>query len=134
MEEADKLSDRVGIIDYGKIVALDTPVNLKENLQGDVITIKTKDSQKLSEILAKDMNLQNARIMDDNLELTAPKGKALLPKIVDMASHNKITVDAISVREPSLEDVFLYYTGREIRAEGGSELHGVAAIKRRAIK
>jgi ABC-2 type transport system ATP-binding protein len=134
MEEADKLSDRVGIIDYGKIVALDTPVNLKENLQGDVITIKTKDSQKLSEILAKDMNLQNARIMDDNLELTAPKGKALLPKIVDMASHNNITIDAISVREPSLEDVFLYYTGREIRAEGGSELHGVAAIRRRAIK
>lgn len=134
MEEADKLSDRIGIIDYGKIVALDTPVKLKENLQGDVITIKTKDARELSEMLAKDMNLQNARVVDENLELTAPKGKALLPKIVDMASHNNITIDAVSVREPSLEDVFLYYTGREIRAEGGSELHGVAAIKRRAIR
>jgi ABC-2 type transport system ATP-binding protein len=80
------------------------------------------------------MNLQDTRIMDENLELTAPKGKALLPKIVDMASRNNITIDSVSVREPSLEDVFLYYTGREIRAEGGSELHGVAAIRRRAIK
>ena len=134
MEEADKLSDRVGIIDYGKIVALDTAVRLKENLQGDVITIKTKDTQRLSETLAKDMNLQDARVMDENLELTAPRGKALLPKIVDTASRDNITIDSVSVREPSLEDVFLYYTGREIRAEGGSELHGVAAIRRRAIK
>lgn len=134
MEEADKLSDRVAIIDYGKIVALDTPVKLKEALEGDVITIKTKEAQKLSTTLAKEMNLQNARIMDENLELTAPKGKALLPKIVEAASRNNITIDAVSVREPSLEDVFIHYTGREIRAEGGSELHGVAAIKRRAIR
>jgi ABC-2 type transport system ATP-binding protein len=134
MEEADKLSDRVAIIDYGKIVALDTPVKLKEELEGDVITIKTKDAKKLSTILAKEMNLQNARTMDEDLELTAPKGKSLLPKIVDTASHNNITIDSVSVREPSLEDVFIHYTGREIRAEGGSELHGVAAIRRRAIK
>jgi ABC-2 type transport system ATP-binding protein len=134
MEEADKLSDRVGIIDYGKIVALDTPVQLKEALEGDVITIKTKDAQRLSTMLAKEMNLQNARIMDETLELTAPKGEALLPRIVDTASRNNMTVDAVSVREPSLEDVFLHYTGREIRTEGGSELHGVAAIRRRAIK
>jgi ABC-2 type transport system ATP-binding protein len=134
MEEADKLADRVGIIDYGKIVALDTPVKLKETLEGDVITIKTKDAQKLSETLDKEMNLQAARIMDGNLELTAPKGKSLLPKIVDAATRNNITVDAVSVREPSLEDVFLYYTGREIRVEGGSELHGMSAVQRRAIK
>jgi len=134
MEEADKLSDRVGIIDYGKIVALDTPVKLKEALEGDVITIKTKDAQKLSATLAKEMNLQNARTMNEDLELTAPKGKALLPKIVDTASRNNIAIDSVSVREPSLEDVFLHYTGREIRAEAGSELHGMSAIRRRAIK
>jgi hypothetical protein len=45
-----------------------------------------------------------------------------------------MVVDAVSVREPSLEDVFIHFTGREIRAEGGSELHGMAAIRRRAIK
>jgi ABC-2 type transport system ATP-binding protein len=134
MEEADKLSDRVGIIDYGKIVALDTLTKLKETLEGDVITIETRDAKKLSAILAKDMNIQNTRISEDNLELTTPRGKALLPKIVDAATRNGIIVDSVSAREPSLEDVFLHYTGREIRAEGGSELHGMSAIRRRAIK
>jgi ABC-2 type transport system ATP-binding protein len=134
MEEADKLSDRVGIIDYGKIIALDKPSKLKEALQGDVVTIETGDAEKLSAIIAKDLNIQNARLSDGGLELTVPKGKALLPRIVDVATRNGIVVDAVSVREPSLEDVFIHFTGREIRAEGGSELHGVAAIRRRAIK
>jgi hypothetical protein len=45
-----------------------------------------------------------------------------------------MVVDAVSVREPTLEDVFIHYTGREIRAEGGTELHGMAAVRRRAIR
>jgi ABC-2 type transport system ATP-binding protein len=134
MEEADKLADRVAIIDYGKIVALDNPSRLKEALEGDVITIKTKDAQKLSALLAQEMNLRNARVVGENLELTAPKGRMLLPKIVDAATRNSMVIDAVSVREPSLEDVFLHYTGREIRAEGSSELHGMSAIRRRAVR
>jgi ABC-2 type transport system ATP-binding protein len=134
MEEADRLSDRVGIIDYGKIIALDKPGKLKEALQGDVVTIETGDAKKLSAIIANDLNIQDARLSDGSLELTVPSGKALLPRIVDVATRNGIVVDAVSVREPSLEDVFIHFTGREIRAEGGSELHGMAAIRRRAIK
>jgi ABC-2 type transport system ATP-binding protein len=134
MEEADKLSDRVGIIDYGKIITLDTPSKLKEALQGDVVVIKTHDAEKLSSLIAKDLNIKGARVTEEGLELTVPNGKALLPRIIDAATSNGMVVDAVSVREPSLEDVFIHYTGREIRAEGGSELHGIAAIRRRAIK
>jgi ABC-2 type transport system ATP-binding protein len=134
MEEADKLSDRVGIIDYGKIIALDTPGRLKEALHGDVVTIKTGDPKKLSAVIAKDLNIQGARVSDGSLELTVSSGKALLPRIVDAATSKGVVVDAVSVREPSLEDVFIHFTGREIRAEGGTELHGVAAIRRRAIR
>ena len=134
MEEADMLSDRVGIIDYGKIVALDTPARLKETLEGDVVTIKAREAEKLSAILANDMSLQNMRISGGSLELKVPKGKTLLPKILEVATRNGLIVEAVSVREPSLEDVFLHYTGREIRAEASGELHGMAAIKRRAIK
>ena len=134
MEEADKLSDRVGIIDYGKIIALDTPSKLKEALQGDVVIIKTGEPEKLSAVIAKDLNIQGARVSEGSLELTVPRGKVLLPKIVDVATRHGIAVDAVSVREPSLEDVFIHFTGREIRVEGGSELHGLAAIRRRAIK
>jgi ABC-2 type transport system ATP-binding protein len=135
MEEADRLSDRVCIIDYGKIVALDTPTKLKEALQGDVITVKTTKAQELSILLPEEMNVSQKTVTADTLELTAPRGKLLLPKIVETATHNKITVESVSVHEPSLEDVFLHYTGREIRAEGGSnEPRGMSAVRRRAVK
>src|SRR3989337_739235 len=58
MEEADRLSDRVAIIDYGKVVALDTPAKLKDALEGDLIRIRTKAAKKLSSILADQMSLQ----------------------------------------------------------------------------
>lgn len=134
MEEADRLSDRVAIMDYGKIVALDTPAQLKETLEGDVITIKTEDTEKLSSVLADKMNLQKAHISAGTLELTVRKGEALLPKIVETAAKSNIHVEAVFLREPSLEDVFLHYTGRAIRAEGSNELRGESAIRRRAIK
>jgi ABC-2 type transport system ATP-binding protein len=134
MEEADRLSDRVAIIDYGKIVASDTPAKLKETLEGDVITIKTKDAEKLSSVMTKMVAIRNTRIADDNVEVTVREGKKLLPKIVDLATKNKLDVESVSIREPSLEDVFIHYTGRAIRAEGSNELRGMSAIRRRAVK
>jgi ABC-2 type transport system ATP-binding protein len=134
MEEADRLSDRVAIIDYGKIVASDTPAKLKETLEGDVITIKTKDAEKLSSVMTKMVAIRNTRIADDNVEVTVREGKKLLPKIVDLATKNMVDVESVSIREPSLEDVFIHYTGRAIRAEGSNELRGMSAIRRRAVK
>jgi ABC-2 type transport system ATP-binding protein len=134
MEEADKLSDRIAIMDYGKIVALDTSAKLKGTLEGDVITVKTKDAERLSSILAEKITIQKTHIIDDKIEFTVRDGKVLLPRIVEVAAQNNIYVDSVSLREPNLEDVFLHYTGRAIRAEGGDELHGLAAIRRRAIK
>jgi ABC-2 type transport system ATP-binding protein len=134
MEEADRLCDRVAIIDYGKIVALGTPYKLKKTLQGDVITITTGDAEKLSSILAEKLGIQKTRILDDKLELIVQDGEALLPKVVETAAENKMNIKAIALREPSLEDVFLHYTGRAIRVEGSNERRGEAAIRRRTIK
>jgi hypothetical protein len=61
-------------------------------------------------------------------------GKTVMPRIVELATQNNIYIDAISLREPNLQDVFLHYTGRAIRADNGEELHGMSAIHRRAIK
>ena len=134
MEEADRLSDRIAIMDYGKIVASGTSAKLKETLEGDVITVKTKETEKLSSILAKKISILKSNVVDDKLEVTVRGGRALLPRIVEAASHSNIFVDSVSLREPNLEDVFLHYTGRAIRAEGGDELHGLAAIRRRRIR
>ncbi len=133
MEEADFLSDRVAIVDYGKIVALDTPSMLKKNLQGDVITIKTGDAEKLASLIAGTMKVLKTRTLNDSVEFTVQDGRVILPRIVEAAAKANMNVDAVFIREPTLEDVFIHYTGRAIRAEAGSELSGEGAIRRRAI-
>jgi ABC-2 type transport system ATP-binding protein len=134
MEEADRLSDRVAIIDYGKIVALDTPAKLKKTLQGDVITVTTDGAQRLSAALAEKLEIVKTRVVDGKLELTVQDGEALLPKVVEIAAQNKMHVEAVVLHQPSLEDVFLHYTGRAIRVEEGNEPRGEAAIRRRAVR
>jgi ABC-2 type transport system ATP-binding protein len=134
MDEADKLSDHIAIMDYGKIIALDTSAKLKETLEGDVVTVKTNNIDAMLSLVTEKMGLQKARITNETIEITVRNGKGILPRIVDMATQNKIYVESIVLREPNLEDVFLHYTGRTIRAEGGKELHGFSAIQRRKIK
>jgi len=134
MEEADRLSDRIAIMDYGKIVASGTPSGLKETLEGDVITVKTKDADRLSSMLAGTAGILRVNVVNDRLEVTVRGGRALLPKIMETATKSGVFVEPLSLREPNLEDVFLHYTGRAIRPEGGDELHGLAAIRRRRIK
>ncbi len=107
---------------------------MKGTLEGDVITVKTKDAQKLSSLLAKMVDIRGAHIVEDGVEITVRDGRTMLPKIVDLATMNKVEVESVSLREPTLEDVFMHYTGRAIRAEGSNELRGLSAIRRRAIK
>jgi len=134
MEEAERLSDRVAIIDYGKIVALDSPTKLKETLEGDVITVKTQDAEKLQSTVAAKIKVLKSHVIDKTAEFTVRDGKTLMARIVEIAAQNNIYIDSISLREPNLQDVFLHYTGRAIRADEGGELHGMAAIRRRAIR
>jgi ABC-2 type transport system ATP-binding protein len=133
MDEADRLSDRIGIIDHGKLIAIDTPAKMKETLEGDVITIKANNIDELTALLSEKLGLTQSRIVDGALEITMRGGRTVMPRIMEVAAANKFFVDSILLREPNLEDVFLHYTGRNIRAEGGKELHGFAAIQRRKI-
>jgi ABC-2 type transport system ATP-binding protein len=134
MDEADRLSDRIAIMDYGKIVTSDSPAKLKDTLEGDVISIKTKEAAKLSSIVAGTEGVLKINPVSDGLDITVRGGKTLLPRIVETAAKNGIFIESVSLREPNLADVFLHYTGRGIRSEGSDELHGMSAIRRRAIK
>lgn len=80
------------------------------------------------------VKVEKTHVGEGELEITVRDGKALLPRIVEIAAGNNIYVESVSLREPNLEDVFLHYTGKAIRAEGGDELHGLSAIRRRRIK
>jgi ABC-2 type transport system ATP-binding protein len=134
MDEADRLSDRIAIMDHGKIVILDSPPKLKETLEGDVVTVKANNIDTLSDLVTKMLGLEKKQIVDSSLEITVRNGKAVMPRIMELATQNNIYVESIVLREPNLEDVFLHYTGKSIREDSGKELHGMAAIQRRAIK
>ena len=134
MEEADKLCERIAIIDHGKIIALDQPKKLKEELEGDVISIKTDSVKELADKLAETIQVKSAKQAAGELELVVKKGNELIPQIVDIATSSGIRIQSVSLHEPTLEDVFLHYTGRKIRPEGAEEYHGMAAARRRSIR
>jgi ABC-2 type transport system ATP-binding protein len=133
MDEADRLSDKIAIMDHGKVVVLDTPSKLKETLEGDVVTVRVNQIDELSKLVSKWLGLKT-RIVDGALEITVPNAQAAMPRIMEIATQNNIYVESLLSRGPNLEDVFLYYTGRSIRQDVTKELHGLAAAHRRAIR
>ena len=134
MDEADRLSDRIAIMDHGKIVILDFPPNLKETLEGDVVVVRANNVDALSELVTKWLGFDKKQIVEGALEITVRNGKTVMPRIMELATQNNIYVESLVLREPNLEDVFLHYTGRSIREDSTKELHGAAAARRRAIR
>ena len=134
MDEADRLSDRIAIMDHGKIVVLDSPPKLKETLEGDVIVVRANNINFLKQIVNTSLSQNQTQIVDGALEITVRNGKAVMPRIMELATQNKIYVESLLLREPNLEDVFLHYTGRTIRQDTTRELHVMAAIQRRAVR
>jgi ABC-2 type transport system ATP-binding protein len=109
MEEADILCDRIGIIDKGRIVALDTPAGLKAGLGGDIIRIKTsQDPDKVSRLEFVHKVEQN----DGFLVLSVNNAKRDLPILL-----RHIEVDTAEFTSPTLNDVFIHLTGRKIKEE-----------------
>jgi ABC-2 type transport system ATP-binding protein len=133
MDEADRLSNRIAIMDHGKVVVLDTPSKLKETLEGDVVTVRANQIDELSKLVSKWLGL-TTRIIDNTLEITVPNAQAAMPRIMEIATQNSIYVESLLSRGPNLEDVFLHYTGRSIRQDATKELHGLAAAHRKAIR
>lgn len=135
MEEADKLCDRIAIIDRSRIIALDTPENLKEKLGGETIIIESSDNDLLSAKLQEAELADNILKTEDELNICVKNAHKTLARIVELAVSVGVYIDNITVREPDLNDVFMYYTGREIREGGGSqELSGMAARMRGRVK
>jgi ABC-2 type transport system ATP-binding protein len=120
MEEADQLCDRVAIMDHGRVLALDTPANLKRSIGADtIVSVRTTgDLDKLGELLAKDVaGVTRTRAADGRLELHVAGIDRLVPRIVLAAENGGFDLLDVSVAEPTLETVFINLTGRELREE-----------------
>ncbi|MGD0510523.1 MAG: ATP-binding cassette domain-containing protein, partial [Candidatus Micrarchaeaceae archaeon] len=122
MEEADALCDRIAIIDHGKIIKLDTSERLKDSLGGDIIRIGTSRQKELLALLKRSKFILSAKNYESSIEVTARNGSEAIPKIIDIAKKAGIVVDYTTLKRPTLEDVFISLTGKDIRDEGASDV------------
>jgi ABC-2 type transport system ATP-binding protein len=120
MEEADRLCDRVAIMDHGRILALDTPAALKQSIGADtVVTLKaTGDTARLAEVLTRDVDgVTRTRLVDGGVQLHIQGNERLVPRIVTAAEREGFDLLDLSISEPSLETVFINLTGKELRED-----------------
>jgi ABC-2 type transport system ATP-binding protein len=120
MEEADKLCERVAIMDHGKILALDSPAALKQSIGADtVVTLKaTGDADRLAELLTRDVDgVTRTRTVDGGVQLHVQGNERLVPRIVTAAERGGFDLIDLSISEPGLETVFINLTGKELRED-----------------
>ncbi len=128
MDEAENC-DRIAIVDHGLIVALDTPAALKQRVGKDLITARTTDPAALGRLLREKYGLEST-VADGGLTFLVEEGDAFIVKLL---TADRPPLEGISVRRPTLDDVFLSLTGRQIRAEGaeGNAAKLRALVRRR---
>ena len=115
MEEADYLCDRVAIIDHGKILIIDNPNKLKSSIGRDIIYLECSDPRRFVEVLDGEQWIENISLKNNLIMIGVKAGERRIPKLVELAYENGIEISSISMKKPTLEDVFIYFTGRKIR-------------------
>ncbi len=123
MEEADRLCDRIGIIDYGKIQAIDTPQALKNALGNGVIIVSIGEHASKPQLISSIREIEFVRDVtekDGKITIFSSKGPEVAPMIFSLSSKHGITIKSISITQPTLDDVFLSYTGHDLRDSNGT--------------
>jgi ABC-2 type transport system ATP-binding protein len=118
MEEADELCDRVAIMDHGRILALDSPAELKRSVGADtIVTVRAEGRmESLAERLASEIaEVTRTRVIDGGVEVHVREAARLVPRVVGAAESAGFDLADLSVSEPSLETVFISLTGKELR-------------------
>ena len=118
MDEADHLSDRISIIDRGKIVISGRSWELKNNLGEDVIYLETSDNDRCEQILHTLASVKDITRKTKGLVILINEdGTRLLPGMIERLRGEGITISTVNLKKPSMDDVFVRYTGKELRDE-----------------
>jgi ABC-2 type transport system ATP-binding protein len=118
MDEADQLSDRISIIDRGKIVISGRSWELKNTLGEDVIYLETSDNDRCEKILKTLSSVKDITRKTKGLVIMVNEdGTRLLPGIIEKLRGEGITIFTVNLKKPSMDDVFVRYTGKELRDE-----------------
>ena len=116
MDEAERLSDRVAIVNLGRLVAIDTPEQLKSKTKGgEVLELTLGDGQECpTDLLTQFSEVQDVTQESNKVTVYLSGGRLLLPKIVETLTNRGVKIDSVHLKEVTLEDVFLNYTGHRL--------------------
>jgi ABC-2 type transport system ATP-binding protein len=118
MDEADALCDRVGIIDYGKIIALNTSQGLKTMLGNTIVVeigVKEKNGEKAGEMLSNLDFIEDVCASVNSISVKVREGLAHINEVIDAIKKSAIAINYVTIHPHTLEDVFIYLTGKRIR-------------------
>ena len=130
LDEADALCDRLFVIDHGVTVAVGTPDELKRRISGDVVTLSVSSAanhgatEAARSLVAASPVVREVTVADGALRLTVEHGEEALPVLLRTLDGAGITMSAISLSRPTLDDVFLTLTGRSLRDDSPGGAHG----------
>ncbi|MCL4399185.1 ATP-binding cassette domain-containing protein [Candidatus Parvarchaeota archaeon] len=118
LEEADQLCDRIAIIDHGKIIKIGRPEDLKSKLGGDIIQLSVNNpSPELIRLLGKIKGVKDVKKDRNEYRIKAASSETITPKIISALSSHGYKVTRLSMMKPSLDEVYLEYTGRSLKEE-----------------
>ena len=121
LEEADQYCDRIAIIDKGKIVKIGSPKELKESIGGYVVTVQVANNVNLALKLIENMEeVKEVKNKGEILRIKIKNAEYFVPELIENLSKNGIKVSKISISEPSMDEVYMEYTGKSLRDEQSS--------------
>lgn len=131
LDEVDALASELSIIDHGKIIISGTSDELKKSLKGDIITLRVKNDEEYSKLEKFPESLELKRMETGDVRMKVNNSDEVLPKLMKFLGENEISPESISIRKPSLDEVFIEYTGRNINSEAGNTDYAKLMMGRR---
>jgi ABC-2 type transport system ATP-binding protein len=133
LEEADSLCDRIAIIDHGKIVVIGTPTELKDSLGGDIITLRIQKDVDITRLIQGITHVKEVRKDNGSYIIKSESGEVTAPLIIEALRKENHVVTRLSLTKPTLNEVYLQYTGRSMR-DAADETRESAIARRMLLR